>query len=59
MIYGFLYSSFMKFIHLFGFHYAPPRPIIKNGEKVGLFAWCHWCGMRDEIIVVTKKIEKE
>ncbi len=40
------YRHIMRVSHYFGWHYAPLRGPIGDGDY---YRWCQWCGMRDTI----------
>lgn len=59
---GIPYRVFNRFIHKFGFHYAPKGNIMEmkkcglTGKKYPTYLyWCHWCGMRDKITDFTRE----
>lgn len=48
---GLIYRTVMKIAHKFHWHYAPP--CYPDGDTM---LWCKWCGMRDVVKKVSKKV---
>ena len=40
------YRHIMRVSHYFGWHYAPIRGPMPDGES---YRWCHWCGLRGTV----------
>jgi hypothetical protein len=41
------YRHIMRLSHYFGWHYAPIRGPMPDGES---YRWCQWCGLRGTVI---------
>jgi hypothetical protein len=45
------YRHIMRLSHYFGWHYAPVRGPMPDGES---YRWCQWCGLRGTVFDPSK-----
>lgn len=53
--YRFIYRHLMRLAHRYNWHYAPIIGPMDDGKR---FRWCHWCGMRSEVVEIRYTLGK-